>query len=315
MQCLGSLFQHSVIPLRELPMTKFRRTRSKPGRGQKAAGQAFAESVQPKLKMGAPGDQYEREADHVADKVVDPSVPVVSTQSHSVQPVQRQFLHRQEEKQEPAQAKFIQRQGQQEEDKMQRKEEQEEPVQTKFLQAQEEKEEPAQAKMIQAQAEEKEEAQAKLIQREAKEEEAVQSKEEMEEPAQAKLIQRLPESETLKTSRSSGSKFAQKKGSSDKESKANPSFDFEAQLEKTKAGGKPLDEETRAFMEKRMGYNFSAVRIHTGPDAVQLARHIHAQAFTVGNHVFFNAGKYKPDTEDGLKLLAHELTHVIQQGK
>jgi len=185
---------------------------------------------------------------------------------------------------------------------MQRQEEKEEPVQTKFLQTKKE-EEPAQAKTIQKQgAEEEEPIQAKFL----------QAQEEKEEPAQAKNLQRFSETETIKTI-GSNAKF-QRKTSTESKKERNPSLDFEALLEKTKAGGRPLDDETRDHMENKMGHDFSSVRIHTGPDAITLSRYVHAQAFTVGNHIFFNVGKYRPETEEGLKLLAHELTHVIQQG-
>ena len=61
------------------------------------------------------------------------------------------------------------------------------------------------------------------------------------------------------------------------------------------------------------GYDFSHVRIHTDGRAAESARQINAQAFTVGNHIVFDAGEYAPQTEPGQRLLAHELTHVVQQ--
>lgn len=79
--------------------------------------------------------------------------------------------------------------------------------------------------------------------------------------------------------------------------------------------GQPLDTETRAFMEPRFGQDFSHVRIHTGPKASQSARSIHAHAYTLGKDIVFGEGKYSPDTSNGRHLLAHELTHVVQQEK
>ena len=78
--------------------------------------------------------------------------------------------------------------------------------------------------------------------------------------------------------------------------------------------GHPLASNVRAFMEPRFGQNFSAVRLHTTGAAPQLARSLNARAFTMGNHIVFGAGEYQPRTVEGKKLLAHELTHVIQQG-
>ena len=66
-------------------------------------------------------------------------------------------------------------------------------------------------------------------------------------------------------------------------------------------------------MESRMGTDFSNVRIHTDSQSVALSSELNAQAFTVGHDVYFNSGKYSPESSDGKHLLAHELTHVIQQ--
>ncbi len=85
------------------------------------------------------------------------------------------------------------------------------------------------------------------------------------------------------------------------------------QIQATKGGGTPLHATTRSFMESRFGTDFSGVNIHTGSDAVQLSRELNAQAFTVGNDIYFNAGKFAPDSSEGKQLLAHELTHTVQQ--
>ncbi len=78
--------------------------------------------------------------------------------------------------------------------------------------------------------------------------------------------------------------------------------------------GRPLDPESRAFMEPRFGQDFGGVRVHTGADADTAARSINARAFTSGNNVVFGAGEYSPATDAGRRLLSHELTHVVQQG-
>lgn len=79
--------------------------------------------------------------------------------------------------------------------------------------------------------------------------------------------------------------------------------------------GNPIDNNTRTFMEDRIGYDFSQVRIHTGPVATKSAQSINAIAYTSGNNIVFNEGKHSPKTPDGKKLLAHELTHVVQQNR
>ncbi len=77
--------------------------------------------------------------------------------------------------------------------------------------------------------------------------------------------------------------------------------------------GRPLDLATRAVMEPRFGRDFSDVRVHTSQTAVESARAVNAAAYTVGRNVVFDAGRYQPETREGQRLLAHELTHVAQQ--
>ena len=80
------------------------------------------------------------------------------------------------------------------------------------------------------------------------------------------------------------------------------------------SSGRPLDASTRASMEPRFGYDFSQVRVHNDERAAESARAVSANAYTVGNHVAFGAGHYAPGTQNGQRLMAHELTHVVQQG-
>ena len=79
------------------------------------------------------------------------------------------------------------------------------------------------------------------------------------------------------------------------------------------SNGQPLDRSIRAFMEPTFGYDFSQVRIHTDHSAAESARAVDALAYTVGRDVVFAAGQYRPETSTGRRLLAHELTHVVQQ--
>lgn len=77
--------------------------------------------------------------------------------------------------------------------------------------------------------------------------------------------------------------------------------------------GQPLDTSTRAFMELRLGHDFSQVRVHTDRRAAESAESVNAQAYTVGRDVVFGARQYAPGTSEGQRILAHELTHVAQQ--
>ena len=79
-------------------------------------------------------------------------------------------------------------------------------------------------------------------------------------------------------------------------------------------GGDPMDQGTRSFMENRFGYDFGNVKIHTDTLAAKSADAIDALAYTSGSDIVFKKDQYSPDSDDGKKLLAHELTHVVQQG-
>jgi hypothetical protein len=78
-------------------------------------------------------------------------------------------------------------------------------------------------------------------------------------------------------------------------------------------GGQPLDERTRTDMEASFGQDFGGVRVHTGATASRSAESVQANAYTVGNDIVFRGSGYQPDTPSGRHLLAHELTHVVQQ--
>ncbi|MGB8647111.1 MAG: DUF4157 domain-containing protein [Anaerolineae bacterium] len=87
-----------------------------------------------------------------------------------------------------------------------------------------------------------------------------------------------------------------------------------SRIERSRGAGSPLPDPLRAQMESQMGADFGAVRLHTDVQADQLNREVSAQAFTHGADIYIGAGKYNPDSTDGKRLLAHELTHVVQQG-
>ncbi|MBS0445348.1 MAG: DUF4157 domain-containing protein [Proteobacteria bacterium] len=80
------------------------------------------------------------------------------------------------------------------------------------------------------------------------------------------------------------------------------------------SGGQALDAATRAYFEPRFGHDFGRVRVHHDAAAAASARAVDAVAYTVGEHVVFDQGRYAPASPAGRRLLAHELTHVVQQG-
>ena len=91
------------------------------------------------------------------------------------------------------------------------------------------------------------------------------------------------------------------------------SADVEEVVAGARGGGRLLDEGARSFFEARFGRDFGDVRVHTGERADRAAASLRARAFTVGRDVFMRSGEYRPDSRSGRRLLAHELTHIVQQ--
>src|SRR5205085_1524274 len=81
----------------------------------------------------------------------------------------------------------------------------------------------------------------------------------------------------------------------------------------SRGGGSPLPETLRSRMERGFGASFEDVRIHTGDESDRLNQSLQARAFTTGQDLYFKRGEYNPTSQEGQKLIAHELTHVVQQ--
>ena len=88
---------------------------------------------------------------------------------------------------------------------------------------------------------------------------------------------------------------------------------LESHILSLKGGGQPLPESALAYFEPRFGHDFNQVRVHTNTQAVESARLVNAQAYTIENNIVFGEGQYNPKINSGKRLLAHELTHVVQQ--
>ena len=175
-------------------------------------------TIQPKLKIGEPDDSYEKQADRVADSVV----------------------------QMPGTTESVQRQEMEEEDELQMKPE---PV----------------------------------LQRKCKE---------------------CEEEENV-----------QKKSSNSSNSGDIASDAISNQLQSSSGSGNQLPGSVQSEMSQKIGADFSGVNIHTNSEAAQMNQSLGARAFTYGSDIYFNSGEYNPLTSDGKHLLAHELTHVVQQNK
>jgi len=248
-----------------------------------------ASFIQPKLSVSHPEDAQEKEADHMATKVMAmPETAPVAAASTS-----NDELNRKEEEQEVQRAESgIQMKEEteevqrvEEERQVQRKEDEETSVQR----LEEKQEEKVQAKVFAVGTS----ASNHIVQAKCSgcDEKKVDRK-----------VSSVPLSYTVQRS-SRGPPADVEQASS-----------FEHNLQNTRGTGSPLQAETRSFMESRFSADFSGVRIHTSERAVQMNKDIHAQAFTYGNDIYFNSGKFAPSSTEGKTLLAHELTHTIQQG-
>ncbi|MEH2105018.1 eCIS core domain-containing protein [Nostoc sp.] len=89
--------------------------------------------------------------------------------------------------------------------------------------------------------------------------------------------------------------------------------DLETSIQQERGSGQPLSDDIRQPMEQSFGTDFSGVKIHTDSRSDQLNQSIQARAFTTGQDIFFRQGEYAPESNGGKELLAHELTHVVQQ--
>ena len=177
-------------------------------------------------------------------------------------------------------------------------EEEEEPVQAQV----EEEEEPVQAQeeeeSLQAQPQDEEEP----VQAQDDEEEETVQRQEEEEPVQTRAQE---EEEEPVQARGAGQPVV---------GRAVPAS-VRGAIHASKSGGEALPEGVRAHMEGQFGADFSGVRLHHDSTSAAMSGAIGAQAFTHGRHIYFNSGRYNPQSSAGQRLLAHELTHVVQQGK
>ena len=255
--------------------------------------------IQPKLKVGQAGDKYEVEADKMADTVVN------KTSTGGEGSVMKKDATEEEAQKKPSATSgnaFVQTSMFKDRDSTLQKKQEEEPVQKQeeeeAVQSKEE-EEPVQKMEEEEAVQSKEEEEP--VQR-MEEEEAVQSKEE-EDP-----VQKMDEEEAVQSKEDE--EPIQKKSNN---KASTQSSNIETRLKDRKGKGNKLSGDVKTEMESGFRADFSAVNIHTDTEAIQLSEAMGAQAFTYGNDIYFNKGKYNPNSLSGKHLLAHELTHTIQQ--
>ncbi|MBX2926819.1 MAG: DUF4157 domain-containing protein [Saprospiraceae bacterium] len=284
------------------------------GRGQVPAVQKQSISAIQRTSLATPVEDEKlgtAEARMEKDKLVQEKPDVQrEAASEEEEPVQMQT----EEEEEPVQMKTeeeeepVQMQTEEEEEPMQMKTEEEEPLQ---MQAEEE-EEP-----VQMQAEEEEEP--VQMQAEEEEEPLQMQAEEEEEPVQ---MQAEEEEEPVQMQAEEEEEPVQMQAEEEEEPvqmKVEPgaktvSSRLGNRIHEKAGRGRPLPGKARSEMETAFGVDFGGVGIHTDTEAIQMNKTLGAQAFTHGRDVYFNSGKFRPESSQGKRLLAHELTHVVQQG-
>lgn len=229
---------------------------------------------QTKLSVGEPGDQYEKEADSVAASVVNKKTPGPVMQQKKISSIQRLATSQEEEKTSTNDERMKQDRDIQEKPE----------VQTKCAECEEEEK----GKGVQKKTDpekEKEKKKGAMINKKT-DPEKEKEKDKMKAPANL-----------------------QKKG----DHSSGAGRGLSSRIEHSSGKGRPMPRKTLEQMQSSFGHDFHDVNIHIGSEAAEMNKELGAQAFTHDNDIYFNSGKYQPENCSGKQLLAHELTHVVQQ--
>ncbi|MFB2769542.1 DUF4157 domain-containing protein [Pelatocladus sp. BLCC-F211] len=230
-------------------------------------------AIQAKLTINQPGDEYEQEADRVAASVVS-RMNAPEVEQREPKSVQRQELPEEEPEQINPESETATV-----------PEEEEERLQTKSLEG-------------------------AILQRQ----EIGEEEEKLEAEPQAGTTEEIPEEE-LQTKLETGATQLQMQSVVQRQShdKMTAIADLETSIQQARGGGQTIADQVRQPMEQAFGTDFSGVRVHTDGNSDNLNQSIQARAFTTGQDIFFKQGEYNPGSQQGQELLAHELTHVVQQ--
>ena len=284
------------------------------GRGEALKPFFNANTIQAKLTIGQPNDPYEKEADAMADKVVqrltEPNTGFTNKNESIVQakPIASPITP------------FVQTKcaACEQEEKLQKKDEmdeegpQMEKLQTKPI-FESNAEPPEDENNIQrkcAECEKEEKLQKKEDEKKGIEKDKLQTKPIFESNARLSDDENNIQRKCAQCEKEDEKKVQTK---TENNSIQNASSSIETTLNSSKGSGSPLPDNFLHQMESSFGVDFSNVRLHTGGDAVQMNKDLSAQAFTHGSDIYFNSGKYDSNSNSGKHLLAHELTHVVQQ--
>ncbi|HHE32542.1 MAG TPA: DUF4157 domain-containing protein, partial [Chlorobaculum parvum] len=250
--------------------------------GERAFFAPAKPSVQAKLTVGHPKDKFELEADHMAEKVMRMPAPAASPsmlKDDKVQKSEDQRLQKATEQDKEIQKK--------EDNKLQQKDDVD----------------------IQKSEDDK-------LQKATEPDKDIQKKED--DKLQQKEGEEIQKSEDDKLQKATESdKDIQKKEDDKLQRKENGQATAPDAVQsgtRNSTGGHALSDEVRSFMEPRFNADFGNVRIHSDQEAAHLSNRLGARAFAHKNHIYFSRGQYQPGTSQGKQLLAHELTHTIQQG-
>jgi hypothetical protein len=283
-------------------------------------GNQLMQALQPKLAVNAPNDTYEQEADRLASQATQMTTPsaqaaengrdekkradAVQTKSLASQvtplsaTAQREAVSPKEDEESLTQASAVQR----------------------AEKSEEKKKEPPKQESGKREMKQDDEKRVRPPRGGAPEVDDKKKKDKDEAQANgAKTVQRAPKEEEKKkpeTTKKEGKKKEDEKAVQKKDNAAGSPMpeQTEAELARQSQGGRPLDAATRSSFEPAFGADFSGVRIHDDAEAARLSNQLNARAFTHGEHIFFGAGNYQPGDAPGRQLLAHELTHTLQQG-
>ena len=287
--------------------------------GNRAVQRLFESGeLQAKLNVGAPNDIYEQEADRVADEVMPMPEPDVNAQQPTISP-QPQITPLQ--RMCPECEGELQKQESEEDSELQRT-----PAENESEKLAKKKDPVTSESSIQRLCSECEEDLQKQESEEDNESESKASIGAREDGLLRQPSDDVKEDEALQRQPVNGEheKHLRRQALTEKENAVvqtkgtsvetpEVSQAVESTIHAQRGGGQPLPASSRDFFGPRIGADFSGVRVHTGAGADHLNRQLNARAFTTGQDIFFRRGEYNPSGSKGQELLAHELTHVVQQ--
>ena len=293
--------------------------------GQTATASTQRPFVQAKLTVNPAGDRYEQEADRVADQVVQRMNAPAAAMSGEGKTIQRQDMPAQEDEEEKVTQTKPEISALQRQEMTPEPEEEEEMAQTKpeisALQRQEVTPEPdEEEEMAQTKSEISALQRQEVTPEPDEEEKKVQTKPEIsalqrqemtpEPDEEEETAQTKPEISALQRQ---ADQLIQMKSANPSQDQKAATADLESSVQTERGRGQPIKDSVRGQLEQGFGADFSGVRVHTDSKSDELNQSIQARAFTTGQDIFFRQGAYDTSSKQGQQLLAHELTHVVQQ--